>query len=333
MKKWHVLLATTLCASVISVPVADASTTYYTVQKGDTLSKIATKHSTTVDQLKEWNSLSSNTIYTNQKLIVQKSSSTEASPSTKIEAASTSIVKTYKVVRGDTLSKIATKNNTTVANLKKWNNLSSDLIKVDQLLIISKATTLSSLTSNGSSLSGSTPTTGSSSGSSSSNNSNTSTSDIEASPTTAVDEAIAKQLASEKTITKAPSTTALEKYVAILAIAPKYTGVPYVFGGNTPTGFDCSGFISYVYNAAGIKITRKSSLDYFMQDTTVVKTPVPGDVVFFKNTYIATISHMGIYIGNNQMIHAGSKGIEVTKLTNKYWADRLVAYKRFKQLP
>lgn len=318
MKKWHALFAVTACATVIVAPVADASTTYYVVQKGDSLSKIATKHNTTIDQIKQWNTLSTDAIYTNQKLIVSKSSSVEGSPSNKIEAASTSIVKTYKVIKGDTLSKIATNYGTTVANIKKWNNLSTDVIKVEQLLVVSKATNLPSITSNGSTGSADSP----------SNN----TPNSEASTTTAVDEAIAKQLASEKIITTSPNAAALKKYAAVIAVAPKYLGIKYVFGGNTPTGFDCSGFISYVFNEAGVKITRKSSLDYFMQDTTVVKNPLPGDVIFFKNTYIPTISHMAIYIGNNQMIHAASNGIEITKVTNKYWADRLVAYKRFKQV-
>lgn len=61
-------------------------------------------------------------------------------------------------------------------------------------------------------------------------------------------------------------------------------------------------------------------------------TAIPGDIVFFKNTYIEGISHMGIYIGADQFIHAGSNGVQVSKLSFDYWASKFVAFKRFNQL-
>ena len=314
MNKWHVILAAAVCTSAVIVPTAEASSTSYTVQKGDTLSKIATKYNVTVAQLKSWNSLTSNTIYVNQKLVVKKTSTIEAKESTKIEETSSSVIKTYKVVKGDTLSKVATKYGTTVSNIKKWNALTSDIVEVNELLIVSKSSTLISLT---------TPTP------------STSNSNVSEEPSTTaqtVDAMIAKQLASETIITKNPNGQAQQKYADIIAEAKKYIGVPYVFGGSSPAGFDCSGFISYLFNEAGVKIARKTSLNYFLQDTVVVKNPVPGDLVFFKNTYIPTVSHMGIYIGNGEIIHASSGGVEITKLSYKYWADRQIAIKRFKQL-
>ena len=93
-------------------------------------------------------------------------------------------------------------------------------------------------------------------------------------------------------------------------------------------GFDCSGFIYFVHAQAGLNISRQSSEGYFAQSATV-STPVVGDLVFFENTYKEGISHMGIYIGNNEFIHAGSKGVEVASLNSVYWKEHFVSFKRF----
>ncbi|MGM9944856.1 MAG: LysM peptidoglycan-binding domain-containing protein [Lysinibacillus sp.] len=326
MKKWQFILASTAMTTVLIAPIVEAST--YTVEKGDTLSKIAVKHNTTIALLKEWNNLQSDSIYIDQKLIVSKkqqtSSNTNSQASSTVNptvaikpSATTAKIYTYVVVKGDNLTKIASKNNTTVAKIKQWNGLTSDKIYMDQTLIIRKeelASTgpIASLTESNSSGTTGNPSTGAPSPGISS-----------------ADQEIAAQLAKEKKIQTAPSMTNLEKYKDAINLASSLIGTPYVYGGNSVDGFDCSGFVNYVYSNAGFSITRKSSLDYFMNDTTIVATPVPGDVVFFKNTYISTISHMGVYIGDNQFIHASSNGVEVSNLSYDYWDTRFVAFKRF----
>ena len=103
--------------------------------------------------------------------------------------------------------------------------------------------------------------------------------------------------------------------------ALKYQGVPYVWGGTTPKGFDCSGFTSYVYKMVGNPISRSC---YYQLGCGVI---VPreelqcGDLIFFENTGEdgGFASHVGIYIGNGQLIHAGSKGITVVYLSSAYF--------------
>lgn len=323
MKKWQAFLAVALASTVVVAPVAEAST--YIVQKGDTLSKIASKYNISLTQLKQWNNLTSDAIFIGQKLNVASEQQGQdpsnngqggnLSDTIKPNATSAKL-SMYKVVKGDTLSKIAKKYNTTVANLTEWNNLKSDAIFIGQSLIVSKQSLIAN--DNLKPLTGNT--------NSSSNGESSGQAQIEA------DKVIENQLTSETPIVKVPSTQGQATYNNVIELAKRQIGVPYVFGGNTVAGFDCSGFVNYVYQNAGMKIIRKSSLDYFLKDTTVVKSPVPGDVVFFKNTYIPTISHMGIYIGNNEFIHAGSKGVEISKLSYEYWDSRFVAFKRFNNI-
>jgi cell wall-associated NlpC family hydrolase len=131
-----------------------------------------------------------------------------------------------------------------------------------------------------------------------------------------------------------PSASALKGYSskptasAIIATAKKYIGVPYVWGGSTPSGFDCSGFVQYVFKAHGIQLPRTSKQQYGVGTYVSKSNLKAGDLVFF-DTEGNGVSHLGIYIGNNQFIHASSsKGVIITSLSNTYWAPRYYGAKR-----
>lgn len=101
-----------------------------------------------------------------------------------------------------------------------------------------------------------------------------------------------------------------------------FLGVPYVFGGVSPSGFDCSGFIQYVFASAGIVLPRLADEQYFA--TARVERLRVGDLVFFE-TYCPGVSHVGMYLGNNEFIHASSNhGISVSSLDSEYWGPRYV---------
>ena len=105
----------------------------------------------------------------------------------------------------------------------------------------------------------------------------------------------------------------------ILKTAAQYKGVPYVFGGTTPRGFDCSGYVQYVFAKHGIRLTRTADTQAREGKFVSKKNLKPGDLVFFT-TYEPGASHVGIYAGNNLFWNAtSSRGIMLSNLTDSYW--------------
>lgn len=117
-----------------------------------------------------------------------------------------------------------------------------------------------------------------------------------------------------------PGNSARFNVIQLVADAGALTGTPYVWGGMTPSGFDCSGFLVYVFNKQGIKLPRTVAEQWNFGKK--VSQPSVGDVVFFATTQSGP-SHNGIYVGNNQFIHAGtSTGVTVSDLNASYWKSR-----------
>ena len=281
--------------------------TSYTVVKGDSLSKIASRFHCSVNDLQQWNKINGTIIYVGQVLKVsdpaqkapeakptpaQKPTTPappkDSTPTEKPQAPSKDAnlaekpqnVTNYLVKSGDTLGNIALKYITTVDTLKSLNQLTSDIIYVGQKLKVP----------------GQQPSTG-------------------AVPDTGPASDAVK-----------PSSDFAGQMVSI---ANSLMGVPYVWGGSTLSGFDCSGFIYYVANQAGKEIGRYSAEGYYSRSYYVDK-PQVGDLVFFANTYKKGISHLGIYLGGSQFIHANDGyGVMISNLQSPYYVEHFDGFKRF----
>ena len=121
-----------------------------------------------------------------------------------------------------------------------------------------------------------------------------------------------------------------DAFTKVKAEAEKFLGYPYVWGGSSPeTSFDCSGFVSWVYNHSGWSIGRCTAQGLYNICTPVSEDEVqPGDLVFFKGTYATYgVSHVGIYMGNAEMLHCGDP-ISYADLTLPYWKQHFFSYGR-----
>jgi cell wall-associated NlpC family hydrolase len=107
----------------------------------------------------------------------------------------------------------------------------------------------------------------------------------------------------------------------IVANAMKYVGYRYVFGGTSPSGFDCSGFVYYIHNHSGAPVGRGMWQQFNGGAHISINALQPGDTVFFANTYMAGLSHDGIYIGGGQFVHASDErtGVTVSSIYTAYW--------------
>ena len=123
-----------------------------------------------------------------------------------------------------------------------------------------------------------------------------------------------------------------EEFAAIYKEAQKYVGMPYVWGGSSPsTSFDCSGFVCWVYTASGVhNLPRTTAQGIYNQCAIISPSEAkPGDIIFFTGTYDSPgpVSHVGIYVGDGMMLHCGSP-IQYANINSSYWQTHFYAFGR-----
>jgi peptidoglycan DL-endopeptidase LytE len=345
VKKVLFTVATTAVISTAYGVAAEASS--HTVASGDSLWSIASKYGTSVNKLKELNSLTTDVIYPKQVLKVT-SQGNDTPPPVQENIPLPTIDKKYTVVSGDTLIGIANKHSITLAELRAMNNLSGHLIFPGQKLIVGQGTIQAPASVSPSKPAPDKPAPSNPAPPKESGTEKTYT--IQSGDTLSV---IARSFgvsvsqlkewnglrsdmiyAGQKLKVKAgsaaapPATGKSFNAAKLISEAKSHMGTPYAWGGASAGGFDCSGFIHYVYNKAGLQMSRLSSGGYYNRSY-YVNQPEVGDLVFFENTYKKGISHLGIYLGGNQFIHAGDDGVAISSLDNSYWKSHFDGFKRF----
>ncbi|SFK24358.1 peptidoglycan endopeptidase LytE [Halobacillus dabanensis] len=348
-------LATTVSGALIGASLWGTSVfadELHKVKSGDTLWKLSSQYDGSISEIKSWNNIDSDIIYVGQTLIVEKG--TSATTQSNSSSNSSSSNSTYTVKSGDSLWVIANRHSLSVSKLKSLNNLTGNIIHPGQKLTI----TGSSSSSNSTDTSSSSNSSSSASPSQTStytvksgdslwliaNNHGTSVSNLKninglSSSTIYVGqklkvsgEASSSNSSSDSSHTSTTNTSSSNSGFVdgLIQEAKKHIGTPYRWAGTSPAGFDCSGFLQYVYAQEGVSIPRTVASIYADSRMSSVSgsNRQVGDIVFFE-TYKPGASHAGIYVGDNQFIHTGStNGVEISSLSSNYWSQRYIGTKR-----
>ncbi len=304
MKK-KIVSAIAVGTLALGMTVNDAEASTHQVQPGDNLWDIANTNNISVANLMSWNNLASTIIYPNQVLFTNTDGSAsqtnaQASSSSEVKSAEGTYTTLFNSnIRMDvgtqsTIVMIARKGTTaTVTGEKDYNGQTWFAVNING----TSGWILSTLLTNGAV--------------------------VAPKPTTTV----TTTTTAKTSAPAAPAPAITSNTSGVVNVAMGLRGIPYQFGGTTVSGFDCSGFVQYVYKQSGIYVSRSTESQYAQSKQ--VSSPVPGDLVFFQNTYKKGISHVGIYIGNNQFVHAGGKSSEVKSLNDVYWKTKFHSFKRF----
>ncbi|MSP12629.1 MAG: peptidoglycan endopeptidase [Chloroflexi bacterium] len=277
----------------------------YTIQAGDTLLALALQNGVDLSNILQANDLTQTSMLSIGQQVLLPGLRGPLAPKapTKIDEAR----KKYIVQSGDILGGIAERFGTTVAELQSFNHLSNvnDLFIGQEITIPPPA----SLT-----------------------HQDGATATPEASPPAAAQPAAAQPTAeAAKTAPAAPPPAAPAKAqdnadsrTKLLNLAMSLRGIPYRFGGTTPAGFDCSGYVRYLLGQFGVDVPHSAAGIYSLSQPISRDQLQPGDLVFFANTYMPGISHVGIYVGDGQFIHSPFEGrtVELESMARGYYASR-----------
>jgi LysM repeat protein len=286
---WKVVLVVLF---VLACPYHGVSEERYTVKPGDSLYSISKSYGTSVDALKEANKLEGSHLKLNQVLLIpnpKKRPTEKATPRVQPET------ETYIIKNGDSLYSLSKKTGLSVQEIKRMNKLQTDALKTGQRLVLLKKqdTRSEELEELGDA------------------------DEIKGS----------EQAQNESQIVSEPlgKWKDPEERNLFLRVVKNFLGVPYRLGGSTIKGIDCSAFVKKIFEIFNIELPRTAREQLQIGKKVKREDLEEGDVVFFK-TQRSTRTHVGIYIGNNEFIHASyrSKEVRVDSLNTPYFSQRFI---------
>ena len=312
MRKRRILVLSGLFVLFICCYQSIAYATQYTVRKGDNLFEISQKRGVSVQTIKKVNNLTSHKLKPGQVLSLKKKSSASH---VSVKSKSTSASR-YKVKKGDTLSAISKKTGIPEKQIAALNNIKSKKLRAGSSLLLSRPTISAPVAAAPSAAAPS----------------NADANDI------LLDEEEDELLTGDFDYEAASSNVFLGKWGSaderkmLIKVATGFLGVPYRMGGVTVQGIDCSAFVRKMYEFFNIKLPR-TAREQAMVGVRVDRDKLEtGDLVFFRTK--RPIGHVGIYIGNNEFVHASysARSVRIDSLEKPYFQQRFQRAVRVKDL-
>ena len=296
----------TLCIIMLSVPSLALAAKTHRVKKHETLYSLAKKYNVTVEELKAANNLAGNSVKPRLLLVIPPRSVSEGK-----SASAGAAAKVYKVKKSESLSRIARKTGVSVAELKRLNGLKGKQVKAGKVLVLKESTpdepkvkVAKKLQLRHSDL--------------------FNEKDYEQSlQELALLEPEQQVDLSRNTELKVDSIKELKKS------AYGFLGTRYRFGGSSRSGIDCSSFVQHVFKELEVTLPRTAREQFEVGSAVAPGDLQKGDLIFFA-TYASYPSHVGIYLGNNKMIHASSRDrrVVISSLNTSYYRSRFLGAKR-----
>lgn len=286
---------------LISIPsMAFAATTQVHVKRGDSLYSIAVQNDTSVQAIKNANHLHSDaiypgqllkvphpTVYSTRRTAVHTTKSIHTTRRTAVSHPSGHVWK-VKVKAGDTLWSIASAYGVSVKGIESWNHMSSkSVLHLGQWLVVYGGHQ----------------------------------------PKTPVVHRASTSLSGRSSGTATGTVGSGVFGLNVVSYAKQFVGVPYVWGGESSRGFDCSGFVQFTYAHFGVYLPRDSYSQYNVGSSISQSDLLPGDLVFF-DTDGGGASHVGIYVGGGSFINAAGSHVQIDSLWTSYWSSHYIGAKR-----
>ncbi|MCX5850183.1 MAG: NlpC/P60 family protein [Deltaproteobacteria bacterium] len=287
--------------------------TQYKVKNGDTLYSISKKLDVSIDKIKKDNNLNKSKIKPNQILHISTKGSSKAIAKSKAKPVY------YTVKKGDTLSKIAVKTHLPMKKILALNHVNQRSLRVGQRLVLARSTTKSP---NVSEKSTDIPE------NEDLEDDDDSLTDEDKEDTANISEP-AESFKKEELLGKWNSPDEVQLFVKV---ATGFIGAPYRFGGSSLKGIDCSSFVQKIYRIFDITLPRNAREQSKVGISISRENLTEGDLVFFHTK--RSLGHVGIYIGNNEFVHASSKskGVRIDSLDTPYYQKRFQRAVRVKGL-
>ena len=304
---------------VCFAPTCSFSSETYRIKKGDNLSSISKRYHISIESLKEANHLKSNALSLNQKLIIPTKENINTRKSCRVSSPKATKHTTYVVRKGDTFMKIAKVTGVSVSNLKAINRVSSTRLRPGQRLGLTYPEPVKPIQKIPETINGLEP---------------FNLDDLEE-----IENEPANPESNLNQGDEEPAPRFLGKWDdskerdLMVKISKGFLGAPYRFGGMSLRGLDCSAFVRRIYSIFDINLPRTAREQSQVGQKVSREELAIGDLVFFNTRRY--ISHVGIYIGNNEFVHASSgraREVRVDSLDQPYYNKRFVKAVRLKQL-